>query len=108
MHAMQSGLHVMVDVDDPAELPDPSQYELLILDLDRLDHPLDVIEQLAPQVKILALSISLEPADAANALRAGALGYMTKADRPEEFVSAIEAVRSGQLVTSRTLLHSTR
>ncbi|MFJ4676905.1 hypothetical protein [Kitasatospora sp. NPDC088783] len=107
MHAVRSGLRVVVDVDDPADLPDPSQYELLILDLDRLDHPLDVIEQLAPRVKILALSLSLEPADAAAALRAGALGYMTKADPPEELVSAVEAVRSGQLVTSRTLLHST-
>lgn len=106
MNAMQNGLHVVAGVDDPGELPDPSLYDLLVLDLDRLDHPFDVIEHLASEVKILALSGSLERADAADALRAGALGYMTKRDRPEEFISAVEAVRSGQLVTSRTLLHA--
>ncbi|MFD7714541.1 hypothetical protein [Streptomyces sp. NPDC059814] len=103
INAMQSGLHVVTDVDEPADLPAPSLYDLLVLDLDRLDHPFEVIEQLASEVRIIALSGSLEWDDAADALQAGALGYLTKHDPPEEFVSAVEAVRSGQLVTSKAL-----
>ncbi|RAJ45332.1 hypothetical protein K353_00830 [Kitasatospora sp. SolWspMP-SS2h] len=87
-------------MEDPADLPDPSRYGLLTLDLDRLDHPLDVIEQLVPEVEVLALPVSSEPADATDALRAGALGSMTRGDSPEELLSAVETVRSGQPVAS--------
>jgi DNA-binding NarL/FixJ family response regulator len=59
------------------------------------------IRQLFPWVRVLVLSIHPEEQYAVRALRAGALGYLTKESAPEELLRAIERViRGGKYVTA--------
>jgi DNA-binding NarL/FixJ family response regulator len=49
-----------------------------------------------PQTQVVVLTTYADDAYVVEALRAGALGYLTKDARPEEIAQAIRAVRSGQ------------
>ncbi|MGH8504206.1 MAG: response regulator [Gammaproteobacteria bacterium] len=50
----------------------------------------------APDARILVLSMHDEPAIAARALNAGALGYVTKTARAQDFVDAIKHIADGE------------
>ena len=52
----------------------------------RLNHP----------VRIIVLSMHAEPAYITQALKAGAMGYVSKAAAPEEIVTAVENVLAGR------------
>jgi DNA-binding NarL/FixJ family response regulator len=49
-----------------------------------------------PRVRILVFSMHAEPIYATQALRAGALGYVTKTAPPEEILEAIRRVGAGE------------
>jgi two-component system nitrate/nitrite response regulator NarL len=54
--------------------------------------------QAAPQLKILLLTVSDDPADLATALRAGASGYLLKTCEVGEIVAAIRRASHGQII----------
>ncbi len=56
-----------------------------------------------PDVKVLVVSMLEQAAHAERALRAGAVGFVTKADASEEVVSAIRRVTRGELYVSEGL-----
>ena len=67
-----------------------------------------------PAAKILVFSMHDEPIFAARALEAGAHGYLTKTSKPEELITAVTAIRSGEvylehaIATKLAVLHSGR
>lgn len=67
---------------------------------------LDVTKQLkaiAPEVRILILTMHAEEQYAPRLMRAGAMGYVTKYAAPEDLVKAIRAVYSGRRFISKAL-----
>lgn len=58
------------------------------------------ILQRFPEAKILAFSMHRDPLFAAQALRAGALGYVTKSSTPETLIQAIYKVARNEKVLS--------
>jgi len=58
------------------------------------------IKQRDPQTKILVFSMHQTPLFALQALRAGALGYVTKSSSPDILISAIYDVFAGQHILS--------
>ena len=61
------------------------------------------LRELHPTVKILVLSVHPEDQWAVRALRAGAAGYLTKDQSPEQLVHAIRRVARGGRYVSETL-----
>lgn len=51
-----------------------------------------------PQLRVLMFSMHDSPAHATQALRAGALGYITKSSEPEAMIDAVHKVAQGQRV----------
>jgi DNA-binding NarL/FixJ family response regulator len=74
-------------------------YDVVLLDIALPDqNGLDVLKQLRAldrQVRVLILSAYPEEQYAIRALRAGAVGYLTKASAPDELVAAIRRVMTG-------------
>lgn len=56
-----------------------------------------------PELRVLILSAYDEALYAERALRAGASGYVTKEETPEETISAIRAVLAGEMYVSRRI-----
>lgn len=56
------------------------------------------VVSLAPESKVLILTVSDDPSDVAEALRAGARGYLSKQVEPGELISAVRAVAAGEVV----------
>ena len=54
--------------------------------------------ELAPESKVLILTVSDDPSDVAEALRVGARGYLSKHVEPGELISAVRAVAAGEVV----------
>ena len=81
--------------------------DLVLLDIAMPERSgLDIISeirQLSPDTKILILSIYPEDHYAVRALRAGALGYLTKAGAPQELLGAIRKILSGGRYISPSL-----
>jgi DNA-binding NarL/FixJ family response regulator len=82
-------------------------YDVVVLDISMPDmNGLEVLKQvrtLRPDVPVLILSMYSEEQYALRALRAGAVGYLTKDSLPGELIAAIrEAVQGGRYV-SRSL-----
>ncbi len=50
----------------------------------------------APQARLIAFSMNADPAVAARAIEAGARAYLTKADPPERFLEAVDALMAGE------------
>ncbi len=75
-------------------------YDLVLLDIALPDqNGLEVLAQLHtwyPQLPVLILSMHPEQQYALRALKAGASGYLTKDNAPEELITAIRQVASGQ------------
>ena len=72
-------------------------YDVVLLDITMPDlNGLDVLKELKrqrPEVRVLMLSIYPEEQFAIRALKAGALGYLTKDSAPAELVEAIKKVK---------------
>jgi two-component system, NarL family, invasion response regulator UvrY len=66
-------------------LPDLSGFEVMRRILAR-----------APQARLIAFSMNADPAVAARAIEAGARAYLTKADPPERFLEAVDALMAGE------------
>lgn len=58
------------------------------------------LRQRQASCRLLAFSMHRDPAWATQALRAGALGYVTKSSPPEQLVQAVRAVHAGRRVIS--------
>jgi two-component system invasion response regulator UvrY len=84
-----------------------SHYDVVLLDLNMPGkNGLDIIKHLKshkPEVKILVLSIYPEEQYAIRVLKAGALGYLPKESAPQELISAIRKVASGNRYITSSL-----
>ena len=60
----------------------------------------EVIQQKAPEVKIVILSIHNRPDYVQRVMKAGARGYVLKDTPPEELVRVLEAVQAGEVCIS--------
>lgn len=105
--AKQPGMRVVAEAGDSAHayrLFQQQQPDVLITDLSMPDHSglalIKRIKQYAATAKILVFSMHQNPAFAAQALRAGALGYVTKSSEPEVLLRAIYQVHAGRPVLS--------
>jgi DNA-binding NarL/FixJ family response regulator len=81
--------------------------DLVILDLNLPDtNGLDVLRQLlreTPAVKVLVFSMYEDPAFVANALEAGAVGYVTKNDDPDTLLEAVDKAWQGSVHLGHTV-----
>jgi DNA-binding NarL/FixJ family response regulator len=78
--------------------------DVALVDLDLPDCPgVELIEQIklrSPTTAVLVVTGSETRSDIVDAIRAGALGYLTKAASPDEVVEAVRSVAQGQPVLS--------
>jgi DNA-binding NarL/FixJ family response regulator len=86
------------------------QYDLVVLDISMPRRGgLDALKELAamkPAVRVLVLSQHAEEEYAVRALRAGAVGYITKQSAPEELVrAAVKALQGGKYVSAALAEH---
>lgn len=82
-------------------------YNVLVLDLNMPGRSgLDLINDVLsynPAISILILSVSSEKQIVLNALKQGAMGFMTKESAPEELIEAIRLINYGEKYISKTL-----
>lgn len=82
-------------------------YDIVLLDIALPDlNGLEVLKQmrqLAPQTRVLMLSVYPEEEYALRALKAGAAGYLTKDSAPAELTDAIRLVSQGGRYVSQVL-----
>ncbi len=64
------------------------------------------IKQRSPQAKILVFTMHQNPRFAVQAIRAGALGYVTKSSPPDTLIKAIHDVYKGKLILSPDIAHA--
>jgi DNA-binding NarL/FixJ family response regulator len=67
---------------------------------------IQIVRELAPRLprtKIVMLTVSTADRDVTDAMRYGAVGYLTKDVSPEALVRAVRAAESGELVMPRRL-----
>lgn len=80
------------------------QADVLVLDLSMPGRSaLDLLRRIQahwPTLRVLVFSMHEDPARVQQALRAGALGYITKSSPPEDLVAAVRHVARGQAVLS--------
>ena len=83
------------------------EWDVLVLDITLPDRSgFDILKELKlaqPRLPVLILSIHAEDQLAVRVLKAGASGYLTKENAPEDLVKAIRKVVSGGKYISRTL-----
>lgn len=83
------------------------QPHVVVVDLSlKRSHGLELIKNLqihCPDLPVLVLSMYDETLYALRALRAGALGYITKVEPTKEVVSAIQRVLDGEMYLSETM-----
>lgn len=75
--------------------------DILILDLNFFGEMagyklLRHLAKMAPQCKVIVLSMHVEGVYIDQAMRLGAAGYVVKTDRPEEIINAIRQVNAGE------------
>jgi two-component system invasion response regulator UvrY len=105
--AKQPGMQVVAEAGDSAQayqLFKQHQPDLVITDISLPDSSglelIARIKQRRADTKILVFSMHQNPAFAAQAVRAGALGYVTKSSPPEVLLNAIHDVYAGRHVLS--------
>jgi len=83
------------------------EWDVLVLDITMPGRSgFDILKQLKheqPDLPVLVLSIHAEEQFAVRALKAGASGYLTKENAPDELIKAIRKVVSGGKYISRSL-----
>jgi two-component system, NarL family, invasion response regulator UvrY len=86
------------------------KWDLLLMDIHMPDRSgLDILNHVTsgyPKVRVLIMSGLPEEQYARNVLRAGASGYLSKADSPDELVKAVKVVLGGRRYISATLAES--
>lgn len=79
-------------------------FDVIVLDLSLPNMGgIELIQRIAqrqPQARMLAFSMHRDPLFAAQALRAGALGYVTKSSSPDVLIDAIYRIARGEKVLS--------
>ncbi|MCU0586847.1 MAG: response regulator transcription factor [Syntrophobacteraceae bacterium] len=89
------------------QLVDRDDWDIVVLDITLSDrNGLDILKDLKlqrPKLPVLILSMHSEDQFAVRSLKAGASGYMTKENVPEELVKAIKKVLGGGRYVSATL-----
>ncbi|UEM23825.1 response regulator transcription factor [Skermanella mucosa] len=85
-----------------AEPPDAVVLDLGLPDIGGLDL-LDRLRRMVPDIRVLVFSMHEDAVFAARALEAGARGYVTKNDAPEELVAAVGTVLAGGIYLSRDM-----
>lgn len=84
-----------------------NDYDVVLMDLSMpVMNGLDALKQLKgqkPELVVLVLSINPEEQYAVRVFKAGASGYITKDNAPEELITAIRAVSSGRKYVSSSL-----
>lgn len=88
-------------------LVEQDAWDIVVLDITLSDrNGLDILKDLKlqhPKLPVLILSMHSEDQFAVRSLKAGASGYMTKENVPEELVKAIKKVLGGGRYVSATL-----
>ncbi|WP_158045604.1 response regulator [Skermanella pratensis] len=84
------------------EPPDAVILDLGLPDIGGLDL-LDRLRRMSPDIRVLVFSMHEDAVFAARALEAGARGYVTKNDAPEELVAAVGTVLAGGIYLSRDM-----
>ncbi len=89
------------------QLVEKDAWDIVVLDITLSDrNGLDILKDLKlqrPKLPVLILSMHSEDQFAVRSLKAGASGYMTKENAPEELVKAIKKVLGGGRYVSATL-----
>jgi DNA-binding NarL/FixJ family response regulator len=82
----------------------PDLADVMVLDLSMPGRSgLDLLQRVAahwPRLRVLVFSMHDNPAMVTQALRAGAMGYITKSSPPDELVNAVRCAAQGRLVLS--------
>ncbi|MBV6468792.1 MAG: Response regulator UvrY [Nitrospirae bacterium] len=85
---------------DALDLVRQAPWELVVLDLNLPDMPgleiVRIIKSVQPTLPVLVLSIYAEEHYAARAMRAGALGYLTKDTGPDQLRAAVARILKGE------------
>lgn len=84
--------------------------DLIVLDLDMSDAPgaeaLRRIATTCPQIRMIVLTASLEPADVLEVLDAGACGYILKSTPADQLINSIRQTAGSHVVLSREVVHA--
>ena len=96
--------HADADAAFEALQADPRSVDVLVLDLSMPGRSgLDLLRRASlrwPRLRVLVFSMHDNPAMVAQALRAGAVGFITKSSPPEDLVGAVRHAARGELVLS--------
>jgi DNA-binding NarL/FixJ family response regulator len=105
-----NGMTVVAEVgtaDEALDLAPRLEPNILLLDIDLPDASgIQIVRELAPRLpatKIVMLTVSAADRDVADAMRYGAVGYLTKDVSPEALARSLRAAESGELVMPRQL-----
>lgn len=111
--AKQPGMQVLADAADSAQayqLFKTCSPDLVITDVSLPGSSglelIARIKQRRKDVKILVFSMHQDPGVVVQAMRAGALGYVSKSSPAEELLSAIGEVHAGRQVVSADIAHA--
>ena len=100
MLTLEDGVAVVAEVERASELarlPDTTDFEVLLLDLQMERSSLGDVADLASRVAVVVVTASERPADALAALRAGARAVVFKRFAIETLMTAIAAVVEGHV-----------
>jgi DNA-binding NarL/FixJ family response regulator len=105
-----NGMTVVAEVgtaDEALDLAPRLEPNILLLDINLPDASgIQIVRELAPRLpatKIVMLTVSAADRDVADAMRYGAVGYLTKDVSPEALARSLRAAESGELVMPRQL-----
>lgn len=111
----EDNLHLVGEASDGEELLEvvqKNEADILLLDLDMPKMngitAIRKIKELAPDLKIIVLTMHPEDIYGKTALQMGASGYMIKDEEPKKLVAAINSVYNGEQIFSEELLSSKR
>ena len=86
-----------------ARMPDIVLMDLQLADGSGIDATRRLYELHGERVRVVMLSESRDPADMIAAVRAGAVGYLTKDQAPERLAEALRGVLRGEAALSRRM-----
>jgi signal transduction histidine kinase len=110
-HFLRAGADLAVEVTTDAfravEMAARTRPDVIVceLDMEGLDG-LELIKRLrasSPDSKVLVWGVGRDPATVANVLTAGAAGYLTKDDSPDELLGAIRTAAQGSVAFSASV-----